>query len=34
MPKNDVKHKTKDMVKMIEDDLIHSNIIKQDQITQ
>ena len=33
-PKNEVKHKTQEMVKMIEDALIHFYIIKQDQITQ
>ena len=33
-PKNEVKHPTKEMVKMIEDALIHFDIIKQDQITE
>ena len=33
-PKNEVKHPTQEMVKMIEDALIHFDIIKQDQITQ
>ena len=33
-PKNEVKHPPQEMVKMIEDALIHFDIIKQDQITE